>query len=143
MIEQLQQTQAQLLQSEKMASIGQLAAGIAHEINNPVGFVNSNMRTLRNYVDTLFQVIEGYDKLFGTLSLNASQAAAIAQLRKQAELDYLKDDAVDLVRESMEGLTRVTNIVQSLKDFSHVGETDWQFADLHQGIEQHLDHRGQ
>jgi two-component system, NtrC family, sensor kinase len=138
LIEQLQQTQAQLLQSEKMASIGQLAAGVAHEINNPVGFVNSNMRTLRNYVDTLFQVIDGYDRILDKQALSPNFVAAIAELKKHAELDYLKEDAVELVKESMDGLTRVTNIVQSLKDFSHVGETDWQYADLHQGIESTL-----
>jgi PAS domain S-box-containing protein len=138
LIDQLQETQAQLLQSEKMASVGQLAAGIAHEINNPVGFVNSNMGALRNYVDTLVNVIDGYDKVLGTLPVNAAIAASIAQLKKQADLEFLKEDVIQLVKESMDGLTRVKDIVQSLKDFSHVGETDWQFADLHHGIDSTL-----
>ncbi|MBV8665390.1 MAG: PAS domain-containing protein, partial [Burkholderiaceae bacterium] len=138
LIEQLQQTQAQLLQSEKMASIGQLAAGVAHEINNPVGFVNSNMRSLRNYVDALFRLVDGYDAALAAQALDAKTAAALAALKKQAELDYLREDVGALVKESMDGLNRVTNIVQSLKDFAHVGETDWQYADLHQGLDSTL-----
>lgn len=138
LIDKLQRTQAQLLQSEKMASIGQLAAGVAHEINNPVGFVNSNMGALTRYVDTLFDVVDGYDRIFSE-SQDAQQAArAVEQLKRQADLEFLREDVVQLVKESMEGLTRVKDIVQSLKDFSHVGETDWQFADLHQGLDSTL-----
>lgn len=138
LIERLQEAQAQLLQSEKMASIGQLAAGIAHEINNPVGFVNSNMGTLRTYVETLFKVIDGYDQVLASMPANPDVSARIAQLKKQADLDYLKEDVTSLVRESMDGLKRVKDIVQALKDFSHVGATDWQMADLHEGIESTL-----
>ncbi len=138
LIEKLQQAQAQLLQSEKMASIGQLAAGVAHEINNPVGFVNSNMGSLRNYVETLFKVIDGYDEVLGRFGANADIGAAVAQLKKQADLEYLKEDVTALVKESMDGLKRVKDIVQSLKDFSHVGETDWQMADLHHGLDSTL-----
>ncbi len=138
LIEKLQQAQAQLLQSEKMASIGQLAAGIAHEINNPVGFVNSNMSSLRNYVATLFTVIDGYDLALTPLLDHPEIATAIADVKKQADLDYLKNDVTELVKESMDGLKRVKDIVQSLKDFSHVGETDWQVADLHHGLDSTL-----
>lgn len=135
LIEKLQQTQAQLLQSEKMASIGQLAAGIAHEINNPVGFVNSNMGTLRNYVATLLNVIAEYEKIIQKVSLNAAAVITSAtQIKEDADLDFLQEDIVQLIRESMEGLTRVKEIVQSLKDYSRVGETSWQYADLHQGL---------
>ena len=83
LIEKLQQAQAQLLQSEKMASIGQLAAGVAHEINNPVGFVNSNMNSLRGYVDSLFELIDSYDKLLG----GTPAAASAEQLKKQADIE--------------------------------------------------------
>ena len=138
LIEKLQQAQAQLLQSEKMASIGQLAAGVAHEINNPVGFVNSNMNTLRGYVDSLFDLIDNYDKLLAGSAGSPAIAAAAEQLKKQVDLQYLKEDVVALVKESMDGLKRVKDIVQALKDFSHVGETDWQMADLHHGLESTL-----
>lgn len=138
LIRKLQEAHEQLLQSEKMASVGQLAAGIAHEINNPVGFVNSNMGMLQNYVSTLFNVIDQYDALLEKLPEASQMLGHISDIRERADLKFLKDDVADLVNESMEGLKRVKDIVQSLKDFSHVGETDWQEADLHQGIDSTL-----
>ena len=138
LITRLREAHDQLLQSEKMASIGQLAAGIAHEINNPVGFVNSNMGTLKNYLVTLFGVIEGYDEAVSGAAPGSSVARRLAEIRKNAEVDFLKEDTADLISESMDGLKRVKDIVQALKDFSHVGETEWQLADLHQGIDSTL-----
>ena len=138
LINQLQEAQAQLLQSEKMASIGQLAAGIAHEINNPIGFINSNMTSLKGYVDTLCALVDGFDQSLQSLVGQPELNAKAAQLKKQADYAFLKDDVADLVRESMDGLKRVRDIVQSLKDFAHIGETDWQLADLHAGIDSTL-----
>ncbi|RFP15877.1 MULTISPECIES: ATP-binding protein [unclassified Duganella] len=135
LIGELRNAHEQLLQSEKMASIGQLAAGIAHEINNPVGFVNSNMGSLKNYVGTLLGVIERYEQ---AAKPHPALAAQLAALREQADLEFLKEDVTDLVRESMDGLKRVKDIVQALKDFSHVGETEWQVADLHHGLDSTL-----
>jgi two-component system NtrC family sensor kinase len=138
LIAKLQQAHDQLLQSEKMASIGQLAAGIAHEINNPVGFVNSNMRSLQNYVATLFGVVRQYEEAVAASAAASELAPSVARIRKTADLAYLEEDTTDLMRESLDGLKRVTDIVQSLKDFSHVGETEWQVADLHQGLDSTL-----
>ena len=138
LIGKLQEAHDQLLQSEKMASIGQLAAGIAHEINNPVGFVNSNMGSLQGYVATLFGVIDEYERAIGALKGNPEVGAHMAQIRESADLAFLKDDVTELVKESMDGLKRVRDIVQSLKDFSHVGETEWQIADLHHGLDSTL-----
>lgn len=138
LITRLREAHDQLLQSEKMASIGQLAAGIAHEINNPVGFVNSNVGTLKNYLVTLFGVIEGYDEAVSGAAPGSSVARRLTEIRKNAEVDFLKEDTADLISESMDGLKRVKDIVQALKDFSHVGETEWQLADLHQGIDSTL-----
>ncbi|MEB0135537.1 ATP-binding protein [Actimicrobium sp. CCC2.4] len=138
MIEEMQQMQAKLLQSEKMASIGQLAAGIAHEINNPVGFVNSNLGSLRGYVDTLLVVLEQYDAAVATTTDVRDLKLQLAQIQQEAEVDYLREDAVALVSESLDGLKRVRDIVQSLKDFAHVGESDWQVADLHHGLDSTL-----
>jgi two-component system NtrC family sensor kinase len=134
-IDQLEQAQAQLQQSEKMASIGQLAAGVAHEINNPVGFVSSNMGTLSNYTVTLFDTLDGYEEALRDEPLSPATRKKLDGLREDAELAYLKQDMGDLVKESMEGLHRVRDIVQALKDFSHVGHADWQYADLHEGID--------
>jgi two-component system NtrC family sensor kinase len=135
LIGELRSAHEQLLQSEKMASIGQLAAGIAHEINNPVGFVNSNMSSLKNYVGTLLGVIDNYEQ---AAAAHPALAAQLTALRSQADLEFLKEDVTDLVRESMDGLKRVKDIVQALKDFSHVGETEWQVADLHHGLDSTL-----
>jgi len=135
LIEKLKETQAQLLQSEKMASIGQLAAGVAHEINNPVGFVSSNMKSLEIYVDKLLHIINQQEELLQENELDEQLKIRAKQLCTEADLSYLRGDVVDLIRESLEGLNRVKDIVQSLKDFSHVGESDWQMVDIIKGLE--------
>ena len=126
-IRELEETQSQLLQSEKMASIGQLAAGVAHEINNPVGFVNSNFAALKRYTEQLLGLVTA------ARAGQASEADYAA-----ADFDFMKDDIADLVRESQEGLDRVKKIVSNLKDFSHVDEAEWQDADLNAGIDSTL-----
>jgi two-component system NtrC family sensor kinase len=134
----MEQTHGQLLQSEKMAAIGQLAAGVAHEINNPVGFVNSNLGTLRRYVDQLLALVDAYDSLRADIAETDSRRQAIDEARKAADIDYLKDDIVDLLNESAHGLGRVKKIVQDLKDFSHAGKAEWQEANLNEGIDSTL-----
>jgi two-component system NtrC family sensor kinase len=138
LIEEMRQMQAQLLQSEKMASIGQLAAGIAHEINNPVGFVTSNLGSLHGYMNTLLNVIERYDATIAATTELGILKTRLGKIQQEAEVDYLREDTVALVSESLDGLKRVRDIVQCLKDFSHVGEADWQTADLHHGIDSTL-----
>ena len=137
-ISKLQDAQTQLLQSEKMASIGQLAAGIAHEINNPVGFVSSNMSTLSNYSKTLFELIDQSRTLYTGESISPQVRAQLRSLEEDAELEYLQQDLFELIKESTDGLNRVRDIVLALKDFSHVGSTDWQFSDLQAGIDNTL-----
>ncbi|MCA0177476.1 MAG: PAS domain-containing protein [Proteobacteria bacterium] len=131
----LEEAQNQLLQSEKMASIGQLAAGVAHEINNPIGFVNSNLGSLRRYVEALLALLQAYlSQESDAQRLNAQ----IAQLKQDADLDYVAEDLPVLLRESEEGLGRVKKIVQDLKDFSRVDQADWQLTDLNVGLESTL-----
>lgn len=137
LIKKLEEAHNQLLQSEKMASIGQLAAGVAHEINNPIGYVNSNLSTLGQYVEKLFRVTDAYDRVASSLG-ELSALEEIRVLKKAAEWDYLRQDIVDLLKESTEGIVRVKRIVQDLKDFSHVDETEWQWVDLHKGIDSTL-----
>ncbi|OOZ42233.1 hypothetical protein BOW53_01240 [Solemya pervernicosa gill symbiont] len=135
--EMLHDAQSQLLQSEKMASIGQLAAGVAHEINNPVGYVTSNIGTLREYLADLFRLLELYER--GELKIDDEIIVeAIKAVKEQVDIDYLKKDLVDLLDESEEGVRRVKQIVQDLKDFSHVNEVEWQWADLHKGLDSTL-----
>jgi hemerythrin-like metal-binding protein len=135
-LEQLAQTQAQLLQSEKMAAVGQLAAGVAHEINNPIGFVGSNLASLGKYVERLFALVDEVDKMLP--SLPPEVAARLHGALERAELTFLREDIPDLLRESADGLARVRRIVADLKDFSHVDESDWQEADLNAGLESTL-----
>ncbi|OYV01799.1 MAG: PAS domain-containing sensor histidine kinase [Burkholderiales bacterium PBB5] len=133
----LEQAQNQLLQSDKMASIGQLAAGVAHEINNPVGFVSSNLHTLRQYVQSLLTLVDAQAVACATPD-SAPAQAELARVRQQVELDYLKEDLPQLLDESADGLARVKKIVQDLKDFSRVDQADWQQADLNAGLESTL-----
>lgn len=134
----LQESQNHLMQSEKMASIGQLAAGVAHEINNPIGYVYSNLGTLEKYVRDAFGMIEQYEQAEGAIADEAVRARLKAA-RDKLDIAFLKEDLRALMHESKDGITRVKNIVQNLKDFSHVDAQDeWHFADLHNGLDSTL-----
>lgn len=133
LLSKIDEAQAQLLQSEKMAAIGQLAAGVAHEINNPIGFVNSNLGTLKSYIANLFEVIEAYEKM----EISGDQSLLKAA-RQRADLEFLRDDLPSLLAESQDGLSRVTRIVQDLKDFSRVDQAERQLADLNAAMESTL-----
>lgn len=129
--------ESQLVQSEKLASIGQLAAGVAHEINNPIGYIFSNFGTLEAYLADLFGMLAAYQA--SEPGLAAAQVAALQAQRERIGLAYLQDDVPALMQESREGIVRVRRIVQDLKDFSRVDATqEWQRVDLHQGIDSTL-----
>jgi len=135
---QLQLAQAKLVQSEKLASIGQLAAGVAHEINNPVGYVFSNFGSLEKYLGDLFRMLAAYEAAEAQLA-DTPAAASLAQLREEIDLDFLKEDVPTLMDESREGIRRVHKIVQDLKDFSRVdNRQEWEWTDLHKGIDSTL-----
>ncbi|MCO5976350.1 ATP-binding protein [Ideonella oryzae] len=135
-LRKLEDAQNQLLQSEKMASIGQLAAGVAHEINNPIGFVSSNLHTLKGYVEQLLALILAYEA--ADAQPGPDSRAAVARARTEAEIDYLREDLPALMSESEDGLARVKKIVQDLKDFSRLDQSEWQEADLNAGLESTL-----
>ncbi|MCE1184042.1 MAG: ATP-binding protein [Rhodocyclales bacterium] len=136
LIKKLEEAHNQLLQSEKLASIGQLAAGVAHEINNPIGFVNSNLGALQKYCDSLLGLLDQYEGLEGELKPESS--TAIRSAKKKLDLDFLREDLVDLIAESIDGTDRVRRIVQDLRDFSRTGGAEWQRADVHAGLESTL-----
>ena len=136
---QLSQAQNQLLQSEKMASIGQLAAGVAHEINNPIGFVNSNLGTLDKYLANIFALLTRYEEAEALMDGHEHELDELRQFKKKIDLGYLRDDIKALLTESQQGLERVKKIVIDLKDFSHIGASDkWTWADVQQGLESTL-----
>lgn len=133
----LSEAQDQLLQSEKMASIGQLAAGVAHEINNPVGYVSSNISTLNQYIIDLIQIITMYEECEKKID-DEKARYEIQKLKDQIDLPFIKEDVESLIKESKEGVSRVKQIVQDLKDFSHVDQGQWQRENIINGINSSL-----
>ena len=136
LINRLEEAHNQLLQSEKMASIGQLAAGVAHEINNPIGFVSSNLGALQKYVEKLLQLLSVYDQ--HEAELPSASRSELNALKCEIDVVFLRQDVGDLLNESRDGLQRVKRIVQDLKDFSHVSDSEMQWANLEEGLESTL-----
>ena len=130
----LEQAQKQLLQAEKMASVGQLAAGVAHEINNPIGYIASNLNTLGDYVADLTRVLEAFSSLQDALESGAADAVskreAASAVAKEVDLPFLLEDLESIVSESTEGTDRVRKIVADLRDFSHADTPDIKEEDL-------------
>ena len=118
----LKETQVQLLQAEKMASVGQLAAGVAHEINNPVGFVSSNISTLSEYVATYQMIFSQINAVLNEQD-EGKRASALSELEKMLanqDMAFINEDITDLLSDSRDGLSRVAEIVKGLKLFSRV-----------------------
>ncbi|WP_223489081.1 ATP-binding protein [Pseudomonas sp. A-RE-19] len=137
-IDERKQLESQLVQSEKLASLGQLAAGVAHEINNPIGFISSNLGTLDGYFKQLQDMLDAYRE--AEASITSSEVIdRLGQLRERVELAFLREDIPLLIKESKDGISRVGKIVKDLKDFSRVdANQEWQWANLQQGIESTL-----
>lgn len=133
----LKATQSQMLQHEKMASVGQIAAGVAHEINNPTGFIISNLGTLKKYTEKIME----FNK-FSEESLVSGEAEnierAIQGKKKQLKIDYIMTDMCNLVQETLEGAERIKTIVQNLKTFSRLDEARCKMDDINAGIESTL-----
>lgn len=132
----LKEMSGQLLQSEKMASLGLLAAGVAHEINNPIGFVHSNLNTLMGYVNTLLHLLDEYESL--ETSAPTENRHRITETKQQADLAFLRQDIVELISESIAGTERIRRIVQDLGDFSHSGESQYCAADVNTDLDSTL-----
>jgi two-component system NtrC family sensor kinase len=136
----LREVQQQLMHSERMASIGQLAAGVAHEINNPIGYVHSNLGSLQEYLNNLFGLIELYQGVvYGSAAVSPERRAEIDQHKRSIDYEFLLHDLPQLLSESREGIDRVRRIVQDLRDFSRVDRVEaWSLYDLHRGLDSTL-----
>jgi signal transduction histidine kinase len=137
----LKLAQQQLLQAEKMASVGQLAAGLAHEINNPIGFINSNVSCLRNYIDVYIQICNRTKALLALSSESASYhedestlIKDMASYLKDQDIDFINDDVKDLLKDTDDGLKRVIEIVKNMKMFSRADSDTMQLVDVNQCI---------
>ena len=126
---ELKQAQQQMLQSEKMASIGQLAAGVAHEINNPVGFVRSNLETMQDYTAKLINVMDRQQKII-LKQAEPRFIALLSDLYERLGVAYIQSDLPDLIEESLVGTERVRSIVKSLRDFATYDDEGWVALDL-------------
>lgn len=141
-ITELTQTRAQLIQSEKLASIGQLAAGIAHEINNPLGFIHSNLDVLSGYIEGIGQIMDANQALIAGIEQNnqsskvKQEIAALQVLHQQLDMEYILNDMPDLISEALNGTARVKEIVADLKDYSHMRQQAMEFEDINHLIEQ-------
>jgi two-component system NtrC family sensor kinase len=136
--EELSRAMAQLVQQEKMASVGQLAAGIAHEINNPLAFVTSNLQTLKKYTERFQDIIARYQRVFEQGGVAQQDRDDLRKHRESLRIDTISADVGDLLRQTLEGTERVRKIVADLKGFSHVDEDGEAPADLNREIERTL-----
>ncbi|NOX26373.1 MAG: response regulator [Deltaproteobacteria bacterium] len=128
LIRQLKVSRARVIQQEKMAIIGQLAAGVAHEVNNPVGFINSNLTTLKKYFGRLREFVTAQDAALQ----QHSSSDTVNELRKKLKIDYILADIADLIDESQDGAERIKKIVEDLKLFSRQDSGQTEMADINE-----------
>jgi signal transduction histidine kinase len=129
---ELRQAQAQLIQTEKMSSLGQLVAGVAHEINNPVNFIQGNIQPANEYIQDLLELLQLYQEQYPDLTPEINQKI------EEIELDFLMEDLPKLIYSMQVGTERISKIVKSLRNFSRLDEADIKPVDIHSGIESTL-----
>ncbi len=136
-VENLKQAQSQLVQSEKLASVGILTAGIAHELNNPINFMSANVFPLKQDLEELFRVLKKYDEAIETNRLKESFKEVDA-LKQKVDFSYLIQEIQSLMNGIEEGAQRSSEIIKGLRSFSRLDEEACQFYDIHEGIDSSL-----
>jgi C4-dicarboxylate-specific signal transduction histidine kinase len=134
-VKELKTTQTQLFHAEKMASVGQLAAGVAHEINNPIGFSHSNLNTLKDYIDDLFKLDNVIDSLPEEPEQALQMLSSYLEIREEIDLSFIKEDVSELLDDTIDGLDRVKDIVSNLKKVSHKGTAEHKECNINEVIE--------
>jgi signal transduction histidine kinase len=133
--EDLKLNQMTILHQDKMANIGQLAAGVAHDINNPIGFVANNLSELDSYIKDLCLFLALQDQTIAELRPDEKQIRMLSDKRSELQIDEMIGDLDDIIQESLEGTQRVNKIVQNLRDFSRLDEDDYELADIHECLD--------
>ncbi|NJN75910.1 MAG: GHKL domain-containing protein [Synechococcaceae cyanobacterium RL_1_2] len=131
-LKKLKEAQSQLIQQEKMSSLGQMVAGIAHEINNPVNFITGNLKYVSEYINNLLSLINLYN------SFNESLPQEIESFIQDIELDFLIDDLPKIIKSMETGADRIRTIVLSLRNFSRLDEASLKSANIHEGLDNTL-----
>ncbi|NEQ71980.1 MAG: histidine kinase [Okeania sp. SIO2C9] len=131
-LEELKQKEAQLIQTEKMSSLGQLVGGVAHEINNPVSFIYGNLHFTSEYTQQLLTLVKLYQQHY------PEPKAEIEEYIEDIDLEFLKEDLFKIISSMTVGATRIRQIVQSLRNFSHLDESELKTVDIHEGIDSTL-----
>lgn len=137
-VDDLKATQQQMVQQEKLAAIGQLTAGIAHEINNPVGFISSNVSTLNKYCEKLTQYIDFLLKQFQISQSDPDLARRLQETRSQMKIERVLKDIPEMIGETLDGVERIKSIVNDLKCFSRLDDSHHVLADINQCLESSL-----
>ncbi len=132
LLEELQRTQAQMVQSEKMSALGQMVAGIAHEINNPVSFIHGNLTYAQEYTNSLMAILELYEK-------QCPEPDPIIQAKaRELEIEFIREDLLQVLDSMKLGTDRICKIILSLRNFSRLDEAEVKVVDIHEGIDSTL-----
>ncbi len=131
-LKELQRTQARLLQTEKMSSLGQVVAGVAHEINNPISFIHGNLTHIREYSEGILNLLELYQQTY------VNPPPQISYQIEELDIEFLAKDLPHLINSMRDGTTRIRQIVLSLRNFARLDEAEMKFVDIHEGLDNTL-----